>query len=180
MYGIIHAGLKALVEAKGGSTAWPNVLDRAGQTDASILVYNRYSDESTLALVAAAADELGTTVPEALRAFGAHWIRWAAHSGYGSWFSGGASLFDALDGLDDMHTRLAVTFPGYRPPSIVCRRLGPRTAEVEWRSDRAGLAPMMLGMLEALGDHRGEPCVVAMVEETPQGARFLVSLQDSA
>ena len=51
-----------------------------------------------------------------------------------------------------MHARLSLNMPEMRPPSFVCEQLGDRRIRLEYWSERAGLAPMVLGLLEGLGE----------------------------
>ena len=59
----------------------------------------------------------------------------------------GGSLHKFLGNLDNMHTRVGLSFPQLKPPSFVVRDAGPRTVELEYHSRREGLAPIFLTWL---------------------------------
>jgi hypothetical protein len=115
-----------------------------------------YPDAMTFDLVAAASQVLDMPTDELLRAFGKHWILYTGRRGYGAIFDTmGRTLVEFLTNLDMMHTRLSLTMPELRPPSFVCEPLEGGRIRIEYRSDREGLAPMVIGLLEGLAEMYG-------------------------
>jgi hypothetical protein len=69
-----------------------------------------------------------------------------------------------------MHARIAMNFPQLKPPSF---RLLPSTddeAILEYRSERPGLAPFVVGLVEGVGDLYGERVEAELVEPRAEGA----------
>jgi hypothetical protein len=155
MYGLISQALEDYVRRGFGESAWSEVRGRAGLGDEDMfLSMESYPDELTFRLVQATTEVLGLSVPQVLEAFGEHWVLYTAQEGYGAMLSMfGTSLQQFLLNLDNLHSHVALTFPELRPPSF----------EVEWipghgdslllhyRSERTGLAPMVVGLLRGLG-----------------------------
>lgn len=83
-----------------------------------------------------------------------------------------------LGNLDALHTRLALSMPELRPPSFVVTEVAEQQLLVEYYSTRAGLAPMVIGLLEGVGDMFGTPVVVTHRSSRESGGHcdeFLVA-----
>jgi hypothetical protein len=171
MYGLISQALEDYVRRGFGEGAWNEVRGRAGLGDEDMfLSMESYPDEVTFSLVQATTEVLGQSVPQVLEAFGEHWVLYTAQEGYGEMLSMfGTSLQEFLVNLDNLHSHVALTFPELRPPSF----------EVEWipghseslllhyRSERTGLAPMVVGLLRGLGKRFSQDIRVDRLERGP-------------
>ena len=116
-----------------------------------------------------------------LEAFGEHWILYTARQGYGELMTMfGASMREFLGNLDNMHTRVGLSFPQLQPPSFVVRDAGPRTLELEYHSRR--LAPMVVGLLKGLARGFSEEVAVEHVHGRDRDGfdLFRVELQAAA
>ena len=150
---------------------------RAGIDDPMFVSMKQYPDSVTYALAGAAADELAIPLPQVLHAFGVYWVDFARRGPYGRlMLSSGNSTYELLAALDAMHARLGLSFPELRPPSF---RVEPHEGGVtlEYRSERPGLAPFVVGLLEGVGNLYGERVEVEQVASRDAGAphdRFVV------
>jgi hypothetical protein len=171
MYGLVNQGLQDFVTSVGGDVMWRQVRNVAG-SDAELFVsMETYPDSMTYGLVDAASQVLEMPVDELLRAFGRHWILYTARRGYGAIFDTmGRTLPEFLANLDMMHTRLCLSMPELRPPSFVCEPIDADWLRIEYRSDRDGLAPMAIGLLEGLGEMYGLDVVVRHTLDRQFGA----------
>ena len=153
MYGLVNQGLQDYVSSVGGDALWREVRKAAGVEMEVFVSANTYSDAMTFELVGAASRVLEMPTDELLREFGKHWILYTARRGYGAIFDTmGRTLAEFLGNLDMMHTRLSLSMPELRPPSFVCEPLEGDRIRIEYRSDREGLAPMVVGLLEGLAE----------------------------
>jgi hypothetical protein len=82
----------------------------------------------------------------------------------------GRSLPAFLANLDTMHARLSLSMPEMRPPSFVCEQLDDDRIRLEYWSERAGLAPMVVGLLEGLGEMYGVTVSVEQTVDRVEGA----------
>ena len=156
MYGLVNQGVRDLAIELGGEQLWHEIAAAAGVGDETILSTRVYPDEVTYRLVAAASSVLRLTPDEVLHAFGRHWILYTARRGYGAIFDTmGSSLPSFLAHLDAMHARISLSMPELTPPSFVCEQLAEDRLRLEYWSHRPGLAPMVGGMLEGLGEYFG-------------------------
>lgn len=163
MYGLVHRAIHDLAAKHADPATWARIKARAGLEEDVFLSMESYPDEVTLALVVAAAAELGTSVDALLEQFGEHWISYAAEHGYRDLLHArGDSLFAFVARLDDLHARLSLIFPKLRPPSFKAEVLDERTMRVFYSSERSGLAPFVTGLIRGLGKLFATPVRVAL------------------
>jgi len=153
MYGLVNQGVQDLVVELGGDELWATIKQRAGVEFEAFVGMDVYPDDITERLVQAASETLGLAPAEVLRAFGKHWILYTGRKGYGAVFETmGRTLPEFLGNLDAMHARLSLSMPHLEPPSFVCEQSGPDQLRLEYWSHRNGLAPMVVGLIEGLGE----------------------------
>ena len=156
MYGLVNKAIKDLVTTAAGEDAWRRVSSGAGLENGDFIEATSYDDEVTFSLVQAASEELGQPPEAILFEFGRHWILYTGREGWDSLFSlGGNSVKSFLTELDDMHARVQVAMPESRMPKFSVIEI-PDGLEVQYRSHRAGLAPMVSGMLSGLAERFNE------------------------
>lgn len=151
MYGLINKAVEGLVRQRFGDAAWHRVREGAGLADEPFLSMEQYPDESTYALVGAASRELGASSEDILKEFGRFWMKYTAELGYGELLrSSGRTLPEFLRNLDSLHTRIQMSMNHLRPPSFSVTDETPSSLVLHYYSNRPGLAPLVLGMLDAL------------------------------
>jgi len=171
MYGLINQGLHDLAVQVGGEDLWREIKLSAGLDLEAFVGMHTYPDDVTYRMIDAASAAMRITPAEVLHAFGKHWILYTARHGYGAIFDTmGRTLPAFLANLDMMHARLSLSMPEMRPPSFVCEQLGDHQIRLEYRSERAGLAPMVVGMLEGLGEMYDVTVTVVQSIDSADGA----------
>ena len=164
MYGLINQGLHDLAVQIGGEELWREIKSGADVGLEAFVGMDTYPDEITYRLVEATSAAIGISPTDVLRAFGKHWILYTARRGFGAIFDTmGRSMPTFLANLDTMHARLSLSMPEMRPPSFVCEQFSDDRIRLEYWSERAGLAPMVIGLLEGLGEMYG---VMVSVDQT--------------
>lgn len=153
MYGLVNKSIEQLITTNHGVDAWRKVKQTAGIQVDTFGSMEPYPDEITYALVQAASKELDIPVDQLLEAFGQYWIRYTGHEGYGALMRLAASTFvEFLQELDNLHSRVALSFPNLVPPSFDCTDIQDQSVRLHYRSKRPGLAPMIVGLLRGLGE----------------------------
>lgn len=153
MYGLVNKAIQDLAVQLGGEEAWAKIRTLAAVDVEAFVGMEVYPDDVTRRLVEAASAVFRLPAAEVLRAFGKHWILYTGRKGYGAVFETmGRTLPEFLLNLDAMHARLSLSMPELRPPSFVCEQGGDDLIRVQYWSEREGLAPMVAGLLEGLGD----------------------------
>jgi len=162
MYGLVNQAVEDFVRRGFGDAAWQRIREGAGLSHEMFVSMDGYPDEVTYKLVGAASEVLNLDAAQILESFGEHWVLYTAQEGYGEMLSMfGASLEEFLGNLDNMHSHVGLTFPDLRPPSFQLERVdGGRGLLLHYRSERMGLAPMVIGLLKGLGRRFDENVVV--------------------
>lgn len=179
MYGLVNKAIEDLAVQLGGPPLWQRIRDQAGTDVEAFVGMETYEDDITYRLVTASSDILGISTDAVLEAFGRHWILYTGRQGYGSIFpTMGATLPRFLHNLDAMHARISLSMPHLRPPSFSCEEIDDGNLLLRYRSKRDGLAPMVKGLLEGLGEHFDIDVTVVQIGRRADGVdhdTFLVT-----
>lgn len=158
MYGLINKAIHDLVTSRFGEAKWNEICAKAGVTDAAFVTMVKYPDETTYKLVGAASEALNTPAADILEAFGEYWTVYSAEAGFGHLLDfAGDNLVTFLRNLDNMHTRIALTFPQLEPPSFKVSDVKDGSLRLHYYSKRPGLAPLVIGMVKGLGKRFNTP-----------------------
>jgi len=176
MYGLVNRAVEGLVKEKFGVEAWQRICARAQVDDSSFVAMEVYDDAITYGLVAAASAELGLEPAAVLEAFGDYWTTYTIEEGYGDLLTMmGRTLDEFLDNLDSMHARIAGTMPNLMPPSFEREANDDGSSILHYRSEREGLAPMVLGLLKGLARRFSVTIEIEQLDSDTAGhTRFLV------
>lgn len=168
MYGLVNIAIRDFVLREHGDELWERVRTLAGVPSSTFVGMERYPDSTTYDLVAAASRELDAPVETLLELFGEFWMEFTAREGYGDALEfAGSGFVDFLANLDDMHAHIALSFPHLDPPSFELDDGDPDALVLHYRSDRPGLAPMVVGLIRGLAKRFDE---TVAVEHVPGGA----------
>lgn len=151
MYGMVNDGIRRFVTENHGEAVWEEIRRDAGVDISCFDAMTSVDDAVTYNLVGAICKRFGIEAAQALQAFGEYWPSFAGQTSYGALmdFSGG-DFVEFLESLDEMHERIAVTMPHLKPPSFEVERLSEDSLNLYYSSERPGLAPMVLGLLNGL------------------------------
>jgi hypothetical protein len=131
---------------------------------------NQYHDDITYRLVGAASDVLGLPAEAILKAFGCYWMLYTSKEGYDQMLHmTGSTLLEFLQNLDNMHARIGLIYPHVQPPSFQCSDIAERSLHLHHYSDRPGLTPMVVGLLEGLAIMFDTPIDVTLVSSRETG-----------
>jgi hypothetical protein len=151
MYGIIHKAARAFAIEQLGEPFWTTFATEHELTDAAFVLGESYSDDVTFGVIVGLAEAMDMPVDDFLRAFGRHWIEFARQGAFAHLMSlGGETLPAFIRNLNRMHAGLAVAMPGARMPSFYVMEDTPQAMRLRYVSDRPGLEPFVLGLLEGL------------------------------
>ena len=152
MYGLVNQALEDYVRRGFGDGAWNATREGAGIQVEMFVSMDSYPDDLTYRLVGAATEVLGLQAAQILEGFGEHWVLYTAQEGYGQMLSMfGSDLQGFLMHLDNLHSHVGLTFPRLRPPSFEVETGAGGSLLLHYRSPRAGLAPMVIGLIKGLG-----------------------------
>jgi hypothetical protein len=171
MYGLVNKAIKGLISSRYGADAWQAICRQAGIGIDDFVRMDSYPDELSYRLVAVASRQLGVPAEQLLEDFGEYWTVYAAQEGYGDLLrANGPTIFDCLRHLDSLHTRVALLYPGLKPPHFHCSDITADSLILHYHSQRPGLAPMVRGLLKGLSTTFGTPVTVRQLQDRNDGA----------
>ncbi len=164
MYGLVNQAIEDLVKTTMGDQAWEDVRQAAGFNEPEFIERHNYADEITFNLVNAAS-ELFMQSPEVLlRLFGRHWIMYTGREGWLDFFDVSCTdVIGFIKQLDAMHEKVRKKMPGATPPTVTLTKVV-GGYELDYHSERDGLAPVFEGIVEGLAEYYEEPWVVDQVQ----------------
>ncbi len=171
MYGLINIAIESMVTTEYGEQTWKEILEEAGVKDSGFVSMDKYDDAVTYDLVGAACKVLQAEAADVLESFGKYWTQYTAREGFGDLLDlSGSTLAEFLSNLDDMHVRVAMVFPELEPPAFESVELDDGSYELHYRSDRDGLAPMVIGMIKGLADRFGVAVTIEQIGSRNNGS----------
>jgi hypothetical protein len=171
MYGLINRAIQDMVCEQFGENTWQTIKQKAEILDEQFLLLESYPDDMTHRLVKAASEVLGLPGAEIMQAFGQYWVSYTNKVGYQELMEMvGDTLPEFLNNLDDLHSRLGIHFPKAKPPSFETDEVDENVLELHYRSTRSGLAPMVVGLVEGLGDRFNTNVEVTQIQHRDAGA----------
>lgn len=178
MYGLVNKAIEQLVRENHGNDVWHEIAKKAN-VDQSFILMKSYPDHVTYDLVEAASEILETPSEVILESFGEHWIQYTVDEGYGKTLSlYGESVFEFLQNMDNLHAQIRLNFPELRPPVIGCEKISSDQIAVSYKSERAGLAPMLVGLIRGLGIRFATPVDIEYINTNDSASgeeKFLVT-----
>jgi Haem-NO-binding len=171
MYGLVNKAIADMVVTRFGTETWDEIRQKAHVEVDSFLSMEGYPDDVTHRLVKAASVVLNLTAAQIMEAFGEFWVDYTAQEGYGEMLDmSGDNLPEFLQNLDNMHARVGVSFPKLKPPSFECNETDENTLSLEYRSEREGLTPMVVGLVKGLGTRFDTEVDVTQTKSREEGA----------
>jgi hypothetical protein len=171
MYGLVNKAIADMVCSQFGQDTWQAIREKAAVEQDTFLSMEGYPDDVTHRLVKAASEVLQLSPGQVMEAFGQFWVKYTAQEGYGELLDmSGDTLPEFLQNLDNMHARVGVSFPKLQPPSFDCNETSEAELSLEYRSDREGLAPMVVGLVKGLGDRFDTEVDVTHTQSREAGA----------
>jgi hypothetical protein len=184
MYGMVNKAVEGMVCMHYGEAVWEQIKAKAGVEVEVFFGNESYPDEMTYQLVAAGSDVLKLPPEKILEAFGEHWVLHTAREGYGGLMhAAGKSLPEFLSNLPNFHTRVSMIFPKLQPPRFKISESTGNSLKLHYLTNRHGLTPFVVGLLQGLGKMFDTPVKVQVLEARLQGADhdvFLVEWQQTS
>lgn len=178
MYGLVNTAIQDMVCSRFGEETWKKIKHKAEVDIDVFLNMEGYPDDITHKLVKAASVVLSLSTQQIMQAFGEFWVQYTAQEGYGEMMDmSGDTLPEFLENLDNLHARVGVSFPNLHPPSFECTDMEENSLSLHYRSDREGLTPMILGLVQGLGNRFDTEVDITQTQNRDEGAEhdeFLV------
>lgn len=129
-----------------------------------------YPDEITYRLAQATANKLNVTLDQALEAFGEYWVLFTAEEGYGDLMKMvGSSVKEVLLNLNNLHSRIQITYPNLVPLRIECTEVTEHSLKLHYYSERPGLTAMVIGLVKGLAKRFQTPVEIKLSHSKSKG-----------
>ena len=172
MYGMIHRAMRNMVHEELGEDAWLALEQKLNIGPMDLLTGKVYDDALTLDIITEAAAMLNLAVGQCLIEFGRYWIRYVDQGSLASVMNfTGQNLASFIKNLDRLHLAVGAAMPDARLPAFSTLCNDPGHIVVEYRSERVGLEPFVMGLLQGLMDRfhaRGD------IEVASRGEQFVI------
>jgi hypothetical protein len=171
MYGMVNKAIQAMIVEEYGETKYYETLARAGMGSDIFLSMEPYPDDITYKIVDAASEILGISANEVLEKLGVFWVKYTSTGDYKDIFDmSGNDFVTFLLNLDNLHTRVSAILTELQPPSFKCTKHKGNSLHLEYYSKRAGLSPMVIGLIKGLGNKFNTRVEVSQVSYKDKGA----------
>lgn len=171
MYGLVNQAVREMVVTHYGEDKWEEIREQAG-TDDVFIAMDQYPDEVTVGLVGGACAVLGAEPAQVLESFGEYWVQFTVRT-YGELFEmSGDSFVGFIKNLNDLHTRVEQMMPDLAPPSFIVTDETDGQFTLQYHSKRAGLQPMVQGLVRGLGKHFNTAVDITLVRGKDQGLSY--------
>lgn len=179
MYGMIHRGIRSMVQDKLGEDAWLALEKKIGIGPTELLTGMVYDDTLTLEIVSEAAARLNLTTDECLFEFGRYWIDYASRGSLSSAMElTGYDLVSFISNLDRLHLSVGMAMPGSRLPNFNVVLTEPGFLKVEYHSQRTGLEDFVSGLFYGLIERFGLVGDVSIADSTAGNVVFEIRYED--
>lgn len=179
MYGMIHRGVRSMVQDKLGEDAWFALEQKVGIGPTELLTGMVYDDTLTIATISEAAARLNLTIHECLFEFGRYWIEYASRGSLASAMDlTGHDLVSFISNLDRLHLSVGMAMPGSRLPNFNVVLSEPGFLKVEYHSQRTGLEDFVSGLFQGLIQRFGLIGEVAIADSTAGKVVFEIRYKD--
>jgi guanylate cyclase soluble subunit beta len=181
MFGWINDCTEKLVISKFGVETWHAVKEKAGCTvkDGGFIRHERYSDESTVALVVAASEVLNISVDDVLEAFGVYFMEFTRAEGFEKLLNcQGSTLRTWLSNINALHDHLESAFPrGMIKPVFWCEDDEDVEGSIilHYYSKRGNLlVPIVIGLVKEVARFHFDVAInmVLLQKQDIEGAAF--------
>lgn len=171
MYGLVNVAIKDWVIKLYDDETWKKVCQLSAFEDEDFVGMQPYPDGLTYTLVGNVCKVSGLDADTVLEAFGEHWILFTADQGYGDLMNlSGSDFVSFLNNLDMLHVRIGGLMPELAPPQFTTRNHTENSVELEYRSHRSGLLPMLFGLIKGLGKRFDISVTITQIEFKSDGA----------
>lgn len=152
MYGLVNKAVEQMVCSHFSAETWDTIKQHAGVDITTFVSLRPYPDDMTYQLVDSAHHTLGLSHADILRAFGRYWVLYTAAEGYGELLNvTGRTFEEFMENLPNLHTRVSLSYPELVPPNFDTEPFDGGVL-VHYHSERQGLTPMVVGLLEGLAE----------------------------
>jgi guanylate cyclase len=146
MYGLLLEAIYDFVKTQMSEDTWTEILLISGTKESNFVTHGCYGEEILPQLAEAAARVTGLDVDELMENFAAHFVTFVSNFGYDKILRVlGRTMRDFLNGLDNLHEYMRLSYPKMQAPSFFCDNETPTSLMLHYRSRRRGYIHYVIG-----------------------------------
>ncbi len=180
MYGLLLEGLYDYIVKKFGEEKWTQAREKAGVRHATFSTQKTYSETVLPRVAKAASDILGVEPDHLMYLMGDWFVTFVGQYGYDMMLKVlGRRMRDFLNGLDNLHEYLRLSYPKIKAPSFHISDETPDGLTLHYRTKRKGYAHYVRGQIEKVGKEFFQIQIevqVLMAEEHGDQGHFVMRL----
>jgi hypothetical protein len=165
MYGMVNEAIRSMVIETFDIEFWDEVCTELDLEFKTFKSFEQYDDKVTGDLVGVISKRADLEPVKLLEEFGKYWIKYAQESEYSSileTFS--TSPLELLKSLDNLHTRLQLTFDDLDAPSFSVTEISDNEINVHYSSERElPLEFFVIGLIHGIFDMFNQSCQVEII-----------------
>ena len=152
MYGLLLEGIYDYVAKNHGDEMWAKIREKGGIKHSSFTTQKTYSETVIPRIAKAAVEVTGLDMDRLMHALGQWFVSYVGQFGYDMMLKVlGRRLRDFLNGLDNLHEYLRLTYPKLKPPSFHISEESPDGLTLHYRTKRKGFLHYVMGQIEEVG-----------------------------
>uniref|UniRef100_A0A1I8G3M0 guanylate cyclase n=1 Tax=Macrostomum lignano TaxID=282301 RepID=A0A1I8G3M0_9PLAT len=152
MYGLLLEGLRSFIMEHYGDDMWYFLIHKSDTEVKSFSIHEVYSETIIPKILATASANLNVEASTLAYANGAYFVSYLSNFGYdGVLRVLGRNLRDFLNGLDNLHEYLRMSYKKLRPPSFFCMNESSTGITLQYRTRRQGYTHYVQGMITTIG-----------------------------
>lgn len=180
MYGLLLEAMYDALRERHGDEILEVIRAAANIEQVEFITHGTYPEDTPTKLANAVAMSTGARFNDVMTHFGYHFVQFTSRYGYDSMLKVlGRNLRDFLNGLDNLHDYLRMSYPKMMPPSFFCENETQDGLIMHYRSKRRGYIHYVMGQITkvALMFYQTELEIEILEhEETNQGSHCVLKL----
>lgn len=152
MYGLLLEAIYDALKARHGEEIWDEIRQLANVEHHSFITHENYPEDTMVRLAHAVSIATGTRTTDIMNYFGGHFVNYIGRFGYDSILKVlGRHMRDFLNGLDNLHEYLRMSYPQMNAPSFFCSKETREGLVMHYRSKRTGYIHYVMGQIQNVG-----------------------------
>ena len=152
MYGLLLEAINCDLKERYGEEMWEEIRTLANIEQHSFITHEYYSEILISQITNAVSIVTGTRPNDIMQSFGFHFVNYVSKYGYDTILKVlGRNMRDFLNGLDNLHEYLRMSYPKMLAPSFFCENENQDGLTLHYRSKRRGFIHYVTGQIRQMG-----------------------------
>ena len=146
MYGLLLEAIYDYVKTSMSEETWTEIIATSGIRNSNFVTHGCYGEEILPQIASATSRITGLAVNEIMESLGVHFVTFVSKFGYDTVLRVlGRNMRDFLNGLDNLHEYMRLSYPKMQAPSFSCDNETRNSLMLHYRSKRKGFIYYIIG-----------------------------------